>query len=51
MTSSVATEPNKPINPDEAVVFDAAVQAAILSDDTSEKTQGVLLDVTPLRRY
>jgi len=45
-------EPNKSINPDEAVVYGAAVQAATLSGDTSEKTQDlVLLDVAPLPRY
>ena len=43
-------EPNKSINPDKAVAFGAAVQAAILNDDTSEKTHG-LLDVTPLCQY
>ena len=33
-------ESNKSINPDEAVAYGAAVRAAILSGDTSEKTQG-----------
>ncbi|KAG1798021.1 Hsp70 protein-domain-containing protein [Suillus variegatus] len=39
-------EPNKSINPDEAIAYSAAVQAAILFGDTSEKTQDV--DVIPL---
>ena len=39
----------KSINPDEAVAYGAAVQAALLSGDTSENIQDLLLvDVTPL---
>ena len=42
-------EPNKSTNSHEAVSYGAAVQAAILSGDTSEKTQDLLfLDVAPL---
>lgn len=42
-------EPNRSINPDEAVAYGAAVQAAILSGDQSEQIGTcVLLDVAPL---
>jgi len=44
-----AKEPNKSINSDEAIVYGAAVQIAILSGNTSEKTQDLLLlDVASL---
>ena len=46
---SQGKEPNKQINPDEAVAYGAAVQAAILTGVTNEQTKNLLLvDVTPL---
>ncbi|KAJ6359738.1 hypothetical protein OIU77_003862 [Salix suchowensis] len=42
-------EPNKGVNPDEAVAYGAAVQGGILSGEGGEETKGLLLlDVTPL---
>ncbi|OEL27784.1 Luminal-binding protein 5 [Dichanthelium oligosanthes] len=42
-------EPNKGVNPDEAVAYGAAVQGSILSGHVDENTQGmILLDVAPL---
>jgi len=42
-------EPNRGINPDEAVAYGAAIQAAILSGNNNEEiNKMVLIDVTPL---
>merc|ERR1712048_1187446 len=43
-------EPNRGINPDEAVAYGATVQAGILSSDSDQNVEGdiLLLDVTPL---
>ncbi|CAL4935539.1 unnamed protein product [Urochloa decumbens] len=42
-------EPNKGINPDEAVAYGAAVQGGILSGEGGDETKDILLlDVTPL---
>ena len=44
-------ELSKGVNPDEAVAYGAAVQGAILSGETTEKDNGILLlDVTPLSK-
>ena len=42
-------EPNRSVNPDEAVAYGAAVQAAILTGQGNAQTEGmVLIDVAPL---
>jgi len=41
-------EPNKGINPDEAVAYGAAVQGGILGGETVSQGDVVLIDVTPL---
>ena len=42
-------EPNRGINPDEAVAFGAAVQAAILGGEHSKETESlVIIDAVPL---
>merc|ERR1712085_11751 len=42
-------EPNRGINPDEAVAYGAAVQGGILGgEDSEELNQVLLIDVTPL---
>merc|ERR1719397_200767 len=42
-------EPNRGINPDEAVAYGATVQGGVLSPETNEKLDNLLLlDVTPL---
>merc|ERR1711966_349491 len=42
-------EPNRGINPDEAVAYGAAVQGGILSGESGDETKDILLlDVTPL---
>jgi len=42
-------EPNRGINPDEAVAYGAAVQAGILGGEATDETKGMLLiDVAPL---
>ncbi|KAH7841757.1 hypothetical protein Vadar_033956 [Vaccinium darrowii] len=47
--SSQHQEPNKGVNPDEAVAFGAAVQGGILSGEGGDETKDILLlDVAPL---
>ena len=42
-------EPNRGINPDEAVAYGAAVQGGILGGQATDETKGILfIDVTPL---
>jgi heat shock 70kDa protein 1/2/6/8 len=42
-------KPNKSTNPNKAIAYGTAVEAATISSDTSEKMQDLLLiDVTPL---
>jgi heat shock protein 5 len=42
-------EPNKGVNPDEAVAYGAAVQGGILGGQASEETKDIIfVDVTPL---
>lgn len=42
-------EPNRSINPDEAVAYGAAVQAAVITNVKDENIEKlILLDVTPL---
>jgi len=41
-------EPNRGINPDEAVAYGAAVQGGLLAGDNEELENVLLIDVTPL---
>eukprot|EP01013_Petalomonas_cantuscygni_P000923 TRINITY_DN108_c0_g1_i6.p2 TRINITY_DN108_c0_g1~~TRINITY_DN108_c0_g1_i6.p2 ORF type:complete len:687 (-),score=265.95 TRINITY_DN108_c0_g1_i6:142-2103(-) len=48
ITDFFGKEPNRGVNPDEAVAYGAAVQGAVLSGDDQVKKSVLLIDVAPL---